>query len=142
MDTHPTIVKPPIMWCIVCHSNIVDVNNVHNVSHEKNKGLIWNITKTMGHLLWKNMYLMNMWKRARGATCCRCKKIKEGSKHTTRTHFKCNNCLILRFFKWTKSSQYLKCLVNVYNNVSNTLWKHLEKFETNLMNIEYPKTFF
>jgi hypothetical protein len=41
-----------------------------------------------------------------------------------------------------KSSQYLNCLVNVYNNVFNTLWKHLKKLETNLMNLEYPKTFF
>jgi hypothetical protein len=24
----------------------------------------------------------------------------------------------------------------------NTLWKHLKKFETNLMNIEYQKHFF
>jgi hypothetical protein len=36
-------------------------------------------------------------------------------------------------------SQYSKCLVNVYNNVCNTLWKHLKKFQTNLMSIEYPK---
>jgi hypothetical protein len=129
------------MWCIICHSNLVDVNNVYNVLHGKNKGLLWNITKTMGHLLWKNMYLVNMWKRAKNATYCQCKKIKKGSKHTTRTLFKCNNYLILHFIKWAKSNQYSKCLVNVYNNVFNTLWKHLKKFETNLMNIEYPKTF-
>jgi hypothetical protein len=34
-------------------------------------------------------------------------------------------------FLSAKSFQYLKCLVNVFN----TLWKHLKKFETNLMNI-------
>lgn len=45
-------------------------------------------------------------------------------------------------FKSVKLSQYLKCLVNIYNNVFNILWKYLKKFETSLMGIEYPKTFF
>jgi len=45
-------------------------------------------------------------------------------------------------FLSAKSNQYLKCLVNIYNNVSNTLWKHLKFFETNLMSIKYPKAFF
>jgi hypothetical protein len=49
----------------------------------------------------------------------------------------CNNYLILHFLKC-----YLKCLVNIYNIVSNTLWKHLKKFETNLLSIDYPKRFF
>jgi hypothetical protein len=37
---------------------------------------LWAITKTMGHFLWKNMYLMNIWKRVEGETCCH-KKFKE-----------------------------------------------------------------
>jgi len=31
---------------------------------------LWTITKTMGHFLWKNMYIMNMWKRVEGGICC------------------------------------------------------------------------
>jgi hypothetical protein len=37
---------------------------------------LWTIIKNIEHLLWKNMYFMNMWKRARGGTC-QCKKFKE-----------------------------------------------------------------
>jgi hypothetical protein len=38
---------------------------------------LWTITKTMGHFLWKNMYIMNMWKRVEGGICCCHKKLKE-----------------------------------------------------------------
>jgi hypothetical protein len=69
------------------------------------------------------------------------KVFNKGCCHTIKTHFKCNKCLTLYILS-VKSNQYLKCLVNVYNNVSNTLWKHLKKIKTNLMTIEYPKTFF
>jgi hypothetical protein len=34
-------------------------------------------TDHMGHLLWKKMYFMNMWKNARGGTCYWCRKMKE-----------------------------------------------------------------
>lgn len=30
----------------------------------------------------------------------------------------------------------------IYKNISNILWKHLGKFEMNLMNIKYPKNKF
>jgi hypothetical protein len=50
--------------------------------------------------------------------------------------------VLFYILKSAKSSQYLKCLVKVYNNVFNILWKYLKKFETNLMSIEYPETFF
>jgi hypothetical protein len=29
----------------------------------------------------------------------------------------------------------------LYNNEFNMLWEHVEKFEMNIMNIKYPKTF-
>ncbi len=32
--------------------------------------------------------------------------------------------------------------IYLYNDVPNILWEHLYKFETNLMNIKGPKTFF
>ncbi len=35
------------------------------------------ITKTMGHHIWKNMYIMNMWKNATSKTYYWCKKLKE-----------------------------------------------------------------
>lgn len=38
---------------------------------------LWTITKTMGHFIWKNMYLMNMWKRLQDGTCC-CHKKNQG----------------------------------------------------------------
>jgi len=31
--------------------------------------------------------------------------------------------------------------MNFYNNILDVLWEHLENFEMNLMNMEYPKPF-
>jgi len=31
--------------------------------------------------------------------------------------------------------------MNLYKNIFDVLWEHLEKFETNLMNMDYLKTF-
>jgi hypothetical protein len=47
-----------------------------NVSHGKDKGLVNHNKNHMGHLIWKKMYFMNVWKNARGGTCSWCKKIK------------------------------------------------------------------
>jgi len=33
----------------------------------------------------------------------------------------------------------LKVLNNLYNNILNILWEHLDKFEMNQMNMEYSK---
>jgi len=30
--------------------------------------------------------------------------------------------------------------MNMHNNIPNVLWEHLNKFEINLMNMEYLKT--
>jgi hypothetical protein len=32
--------------------------------------------------------------------------------------------------------------MNLYNNIFNVLWKHLEKIEMLLKSMEYPKAFF
>jgi hypothetical protein len=62
------------MCYIVCHSNLVYVY-VNYISHGKNKGPM-SYNKDHGPSYLRNIYFMNMWKKAIDGICW-CKKIKE-----------------------------------------------------------------
>ncbi len=69
-----------IYFLILKSYNVLFVNTIQLISMLKMFPMgkiraLWTITKIMVHL-WKNMYFLNMWKNARGGSCCWCRKLK------------------------------------------------------------------